>query len=94
MEMEELEGLTPEEERALLQEKVAEVRAAIAKMEENQRKLPYNPETAQLREMMGKLLSEMQRMEQNMLSLLRLDEENTDSSEGGKNHGGHQVEGK
>lgn len=77
--------MTPSEERRALTEKIEEIRKASAEMDARYARLPFNEETRELREMMGKMLGELHRMEENMQRLLRLGEDS--EAEGGTENG-------
>lgn len=79
--------MTPREERAALQEKVEEIKKVTAEMDARFHRLPFNQETAQMREMMVKLLEELHRMERNIDALLQLESADEQISEGGTENG-------
>lgn len=75
------------QERQLLEQKLREINQAIAQTQARFDALAPREETAQLRETVSKLLTELRRMEKNLQALLRLNDDM--NAQGGTNHGDH-----
>lgn len=80
--------MSPGEECAALRAKLTELREATATMEERLARLPFDAESAPMREMMVDMLGKLRAMDQEMEEMLRAAEEHIANSEGGEENGG------
>lgn len=63
-------------EQAELQNKLQEVRTMVADMEKRLNGLPYREETKEMREVASKMVTELRKMEHNILAILQMDNKN------------------
>ena len=75
------------EEMTALKEKAAELSQVTGELEAKLAKTPYNKDTAPLREMMEKMVSELRRMDKNLQAMIRIGMES--EAEGGTDNGNY-----